>query len=175
MIQRTELRKRSVRSVPIAIEVSFLSPWAFLWHTSWKCRISGCVQEWSNWAIRRQKAYQTCGWDKKSTYRIKGIAVPDRSMVVFDLTAALRVQEGHLVGWSVDDSHIIPYITFLRNNAPNAIFIAAGYERFSRVVSTWDTDSSYRIIGTALPENRMIVFDLNHALRVIERRMPEKA
>lgn len=41
--------------------------------------------------------YQTCGWDKKSTYRIKGIAVPDRSMVVFDLTVALRVQEGHLV------------------------------------------------------------------------------
>lgn len=41
--------------------------------------------------------YQTCGWDKKFTYRIKGIAVPNRSMVVFDLTAALRVQEGRLI------------------------------------------------------------------------------
>ena len=30
-------------------------------------------------------------------YRIKGIAVPNRSMVVFDLTAALRVQEGRLI------------------------------------------------------------------------------
>lgn len=30
--------------------------------------------------------YQTCGWDMKSTYRIRGIAVPDRDMVVFDLT-----------------------------------------------------------------------------------------
>lgn len=42
--------------------------------------------------------YQTCGWDMKSTYRIRGIAVPDRDMVVFDLTTAYRVQEGHLVG-----------------------------------------------------------------------------
>ena len=42
--------------------------------------------------------YQTCGWDIKSTYRIRGIAVPDRDMVVFDLTTAYRVQEGHLVG-----------------------------------------------------------------------------
>lgn len=41
--------------------------------------------------------YNTCGWDKKSTYRIKGIAVPDRNMVVFDLVPALRVQEGHIV------------------------------------------------------------------------------
>ena len=41
---------------------------------------------------------QTCGWDMKSTYRIRGIAVPDRDMVVFDLTTAYRVQEGHLVG-----------------------------------------------------------------------------
>lgn len=41
--------------------------------------------------------YQTCGWDVKSTYRIRGIAVPERSMVVFDLTTAYRVQEGHLV------------------------------------------------------------------------------
>ena len=39
----------------------------------------------------------------------------------------------------------------------------------------WDADSSYRVIGTALPESRMIVFDLNQALRVIERRIPEKA
>ena len=36
--------------------------------------------------------------DMKSTYRIRGIAVPDRDMVVFDLTTAYRVQEGHLVG-----------------------------------------------------------------------------
>ena len=35
--------------------------------------------------------YQTCGWDMKSTYRIRGIAVPDRDMVVFDLTTAYRV------------------------------------------------------------------------------------
>lgn len=41
--------------------------------------------------------YQTCGWDMKSTYRIRGIAVPERSMVVFDLTTAYRVQEGHLI------------------------------------------------------------------------------
>lgn len=41
--------------------------------------------------------YQNCGWDMKSTYRIRGIAVPDRDMVVFDLTTAYRVQEGHLV------------------------------------------------------------------------------
>lgn len=41
--------------------------------------------------------YQTCGWDAKSTYRIKGIAVPDRRMIVFDLTAALRVVEGRLM------------------------------------------------------------------------------
>ncbi|WP_455124848.1 hypothetical protein [Ruminococcus sp.] len=41
--------------------------------------------------------YQTCGWDMKSTYRIRGIAVPKRNMVVFDLTTAYRVQEGHLV------------------------------------------------------------------------------
>lgn len=38
--------------------------------------------------------YQTCGWDVKSTYRIKGIAVPDRRIVLFDLTAVLRVAEG---------------------------------------------------------------------------------
>lgn len=38
--------------------------------------------------------YQTCGWNVKSTYRIKGIAVPDRRMIVFDLTAAMRVAEG---------------------------------------------------------------------------------
>lgn len=37
--------------------------------------------------------FQTCGWDIKSTYRIKGIAVPDRRMVVFDLTTALKVAE----------------------------------------------------------------------------------
>lgn len=41
--------------------------------------------------------FQTCGWDKKSTYRIKGIAAPDQSMVVFDLASAFRVQEGHIV------------------------------------------------------------------------------
>ncbi|MDD7517075.1 hypothetical protein [Ruminococcus flavefaciens] len=37
--------------------------------------------------------YQTCGWDKRFTYRIKGIAIPDRRMVVFDLTTALKVAE----------------------------------------------------------------------------------
>ena len=42
--------------------------------------------------------YNTCGWDKKSTYRIKGIAVPDRNMVVFDFISAFRVQERHIVG-----------------------------------------------------------------------------
>ncbi len=38
-----------------------------------------------------------CGWDTSSTYRIKGIAIPDQHMVVFDLTAALRVTEKGLV------------------------------------------------------------------------------
>ncbi len=42
--------------------------------------------------------YNTCGWDKKSSYRIKGIAAPDQSMVVFDLASAFRVQERHIVG-----------------------------------------------------------------------------
>ena len=37
--------------------------------------------------------YQTCGWDMKSTYRIKGIPAPDHRMIVFDLTAALIVAE----------------------------------------------------------------------------------
>ena len=37
--------------------------------------------------------FQTYGWDIKSTYRIKGIALPDRRMVVFDLTTALKVAE----------------------------------------------------------------------------------
>lgn len=37
--------------------------------------------------------YQTCGWDKRFTYRIKGIAIPDRRMVMFDLTMALKVAE----------------------------------------------------------------------------------
>ena len=42
--------------------------------------------------------YNTCGWDKKSSYRIKGIAASERSMVVFDLASAFRVQERHIVG-----------------------------------------------------------------------------
>lgn len=37
--------------------------------------------------------YQTCGWDKRYTYRIKGIAAPNCRMVVFDLTTALKVAE----------------------------------------------------------------------------------
>lgn len=41
--------------------------------------------------------YQTCGWDKDSSYRIKGIVVPDSRMVVFDLRSGYRVQEGHLI------------------------------------------------------------------------------
>lgn len=41
--------------------------------------------------------YRICGWDTSSTYRIKGIAIPDQHMVVFDLTAALRVTEKGLV------------------------------------------------------------------------------
>lgn len=41
--------------------------------------------------------YNTCGWDKKSSYRIKGIAAPDQSMVVFDLNNALKVVEKHLI------------------------------------------------------------------------------
>ena len=35
--------------------------------------------------------YRICGWDAASTYRIKGIAVPNQHIVMFDLTAALRV------------------------------------------------------------------------------------
>ena len=41
--------------------------------------------------------YRICGWDTSSTYRIKGIAIPDQHMVVFDLTAALRVTEKGLI------------------------------------------------------------------------------
>ena len=37
--------------------------------------------------------YETCGWDKKYTYRINGIAMPDHRMIVFDLTTALKVDE----------------------------------------------------------------------------------
>lgn len=37
--------------------------------------------------------YETCGWDKKYTYRINGIAMPDHRMIVFDLTTALKVAE----------------------------------------------------------------------------------
>ena len=44
--------------------------------------------------------YRLCGWDKKSSYRIKGIAIPSRRMVVFDLTKALRYQEHKMVGES---------------------------------------------------------------------------
>lgn len=40
--------------------------------------------------------YQTCGWDPKLTYRIKGTAIPERGMVIFDLTTALKVAEGRL-------------------------------------------------------------------------------
>lgn len=47
--------------------------------------------------------------------------------------------------------------------------------RYIYKICGWEIDSSYRIIGTALPESRMIIFDLNKALRVIERRTPEKA
>lgn len=45
--------------------------------------------------------YQICGWNVKSTYRIKGIAVPDRRMVLFDLTAAMRVAEGRRLNSSL--------------------------------------------------------------------------
>lgn len=41
--------------------------------------------------------YRLCGWDRKSSYRIKGIAVPEHRMVVFDLTKALRYQEHKVV------------------------------------------------------------------------------
>ena len=41
--------------------------------------------------------YQTCNWDIKMTYRIKGIAVPEQKMVVFDLNEALKVREGRLI------------------------------------------------------------------------------
>lgn len=44
--------------------------------------------------------YRLCGWDKKSSYRIKGIAIPSRRMVVFDLAKALRYQEHKMVGES---------------------------------------------------------------------------
>ncbi|MCR5601279.1 MAG: hypothetical protein K6G33_11135 [Ruminococcus sp.] len=37
--------------------------------------------------------FQTCGWDKKYTYRIKGIAMPEHRMIVFDLTTAQKVAE----------------------------------------------------------------------------------
>ena len=37
--------------------------------------------------------YETCGWDKKYTYRINGIAMPDHRMIVFDMTTALKVDE----------------------------------------------------------------------------------
>ena len=41
--------------------------------------------------------YQICNWDARMTYRIKGIAVPERKMVVFDLNDALKVREGRLI------------------------------------------------------------------------------
>ncbi len=46
--------------------------------------------------------------------------------------------------------------------------------RYIYKICGWDIGSSYRIKGVALPESQMIVFDLNEALRVIERRTPEK-
>ena len=41
--------------------------------------------------------YQTCGWDKRFTYRIKGITMPQRRMVVFDLRTAERVSQTGIV------------------------------------------------------------------------------
>ncbi len=41
--------------------------------------------------------YRLCGWDKKYSYRIKGIAVPEQKMVIFDLTNALRFKEHRMV------------------------------------------------------------------------------
>ena len=35
--------------------------------------------------------YQTCGWDTMSSYRVKGKIIPERMMVVFDLTSAMCI------------------------------------------------------------------------------------
>lgn len=40
-----------------------------------------------------QLLYQTCGWDMDGTYRTKGIAIPERKMVVFDLDEADKIQD----------------------------------------------------------------------------------
>ena len=37
--------------------------------------------------------YQTCGWDEKYLYRTKGIIVPIRNMVIFDLSQAIKFKD----------------------------------------------------------------------------------
>lgn len=41
--------------------------------------------------------YETCGWDKKKSYRIQGTAKLDQQLVEFELAEALGIQEGHLL------------------------------------------------------------------------------
>lgn len=38
-----------------------------------------------------QFIYQTCDWESDSTYRIMGITMPNRKMVVFDLNSAQKL------------------------------------------------------------------------------------
>ncbi|WP_295094805.1 hypothetical protein [Ruminococcus sp.] len=37
--------------------------------------------------------YQTCGWNEKYLYRTKGIIVPIRNMVIFDLSQAIKFKD----------------------------------------------------------------------------------
>ena len=40
--------------------------------------------------------YRTCGWNTRLSYRIEGVAVPDKRLIAFDLTSTLEIHEGRL-------------------------------------------------------------------------------